>query len=57
MNTQTLADAEDQLRMIRDAVVKAKAVTNFAGLSSIFAGLASIAGSFVQRLYVMGIPS
>ena len=57
MSISELSQAEDHLRVIRDTVVKAKALSNFAGLSSIFAGLVAIVGTFVERLYVMGVPS
>jgi len=57
VDTNELNRAEDHLRVIRDTVVRAKSLRNFAGLSSIFAGFASIAGAFAQRLIVLGTPA
>ncbi len=37
-------------------MARAQSLSNFAGLSGIFAGMVAIAGAFGQRLYVMALP-
>jgi len=51
-----LVQAEQHLRVIREAVTKSKAIGNFAGISAVYAGVAAIAGAVVQRLWVLPSP-
>ena len=55
MIDDVLSQAEDNLRIIRESMQRAKGLTNFSGVSGVFAGLLAIAGAFCQRLYVLGL--
>jgi len=52
-----LSQAEDNLRVIRESMQRAKGLTNFGGVSGIFAGFLAIIGAFAQRIYVMSLPA